>query len=80
MLFAFIVVLLFNALALHLKTNNILNSNTQLEEKRNVTLNFLNLKHTLRKIEETTSNDFLNELKVIFNEMLEEIKSNIKQI
>ncbi|PHR74430.1 MAG: hypothetical protein COA66_01165 [Arcobacter sp.] len=71
---------MFNALALHLKTNNILNSNTQLEEKRNVTLNFLNLKHTLRKIEETTSNDFLNELKVIFNEMLEEIKSNIKQI
>lgn len=31
----------------------------------------------VEKIEETTANDSLNELKVIFNEMVEEIKSNI---
>ncbi|GEM_PF-1819596 len=56
LLFAFIVILLFNAIALHIKTGSIVESNTLLEQKRSVTLNFLDLKYTLKKLQETSAN------------------------
>jgi len=56
LLFAFVGILLFNAVALHLKTSSIVESNTMLEQKRSVTLNFLDLKYTLKKLQETSVN------------------------
>ena len=56
LLFAFVGILLFNAIALHLKTSSIVESNSLLEQKRSVTLNFLDLKYTLKKLQETSAN------------------------
>ena len=56
LLFAFVGILLFNAIALHLKTSSIVESNSLLEQKRSVTLNFLDLKYTLKKLQETSVN------------------------
>jgi len=56
LLFAFVFILLFNAIALHIKTTNIVDSNELLEQKRSVTLNFLELKYILKKLQEISVN------------------------
>ena len=56
LLFVFVFILLFNAVALHIKTGSIVDSNSLLEQKRNVTLNFIDLKYILKKLQETSVN------------------------
>lgn len=56
LLFIFIFILLFNTISLHIKTGNIVQSNTLLVEKRNTTLSFLELKYFLKKLQETAIN------------------------
>jgi len=56
LLLLFVSILLFNAIALHIKTNEIVDSNEMLGQKRNVTLKFLELKYNLKKLQETSVN------------------------
>ena len=86
LLFIFIFILLFNAIALHIKTGNIVQSNILLVEKRNVALNFLELKYFLKKLQEIaiyisfsgSSDDLINlkKEKVNFEKLIKEIKKN----
>jgi len=52
LLFAFICILVFNTLASYLNTENISSSNALLGKKRNSTLVFMDLKYSLKKLQE----------------------------